>query len=228
MNIKTIISFLTFMVVVVIAFLVISTSYETTRQESYGSTILAPAVSYRNFKSFRPSASSGRNVTYPQLRPNTQTPFASQGFLPQTAPGKGAENTVMLSESSMKSSYRQGSYNLHSTSSTPSLARSSSGMLMSGTTGRGSANTPSTSSAAVSSGLMSSRDVRPFGAPSNQPFSGGISPGLPDPGGNLDDSCDDDIVFLPVPDGLWYMIFLSMIYALIKLIGRRKTEKIII
>jgi len=40
--------------------------------------------------------------------------------------------------------------------------------------------------------------------------------GAPDPGGNYDDSCEDDIVFIPVPDGLFFMIFLSFMYALLK------------
>lgn len=67
-----------------------------------------------------------------------------------------------------------------------------------------------------------------FVFPVEEPFSGSISPGLPDPGGNIDDSCEDDIVFLPVPDGLWYMIFLSCIYALIKIFrGRLKGKRVL-
>ena len=67
-----------------------------------------------------------------------------------------------------------------------------------------------------------------FVFPVEEPFSGSISPGLPDPGGNIDDSCEDDIVFLPVPDGLWYIIFLSFIYALIKVFrGKLKEKKVL-
>ena len=51
--------------------------------------------------------------------------------------------------------------------------------------------------------------------------------GAPDPGGNYDDSCEDDIVFIPVPDGLFFMIFLSFLYAVWKIISFQRKKYLI-
>jgi hypothetical protein len=91
-------------------------------------------------------------------------------------------------------------------------------MLMAGSPGRLSVSETGQASVAYGSGSLKDNRFSST-APLYEPFSGGGA-GIPDPGGNIDNSSDDDIVFLPVPDGLYYLIFLGLIYALIKLYGQ--------
>lgn len=220
MNHKTLISFLLFMIVLVIAYFAIITVNQSSTQESYGVTVLAPSVSYEKFKPFR-SKSTNRNREYPQVRNNIQ-PSLSQGSM-LSSTSVSVKNGSIPAVGERKYAYGQSSYNQHATPAASSTARSGGvNTLSGGTTGMTSFRATTRNS---SSGITSTKDSRPYAVPSEEPFSGSISPGLPDPGGNSDDSCEDDIVFLPVPDGLWYMIFLSFIYALIKIFRGRLKEK---
>lgn len=209
------------MIVLVIAYFAIITVNQSSTQDSYGVTVLTPSAPYENFKPFR-SKSSNKNSVYPQTRNNIQ-PSLSQGSMLSSTTGTYKTDNRTNTEGN-RYTYGQSYYNQHSTpTATATTGRSStSGTLSTGTT----VNAPVKSMAkGTSMTRMSSGNTRPFGAPSDDPFSDNISPGLPDPGGNSDDSCEDDIVFLPVPDGLWYMIFLSIIYALFKLLGERSKRK---
>lgn len=220
MNHKTLISFLLFMIVLVIAYFAIITVNQSSTQEGYGVTVLTPSVSYENFKPFR-SKSANRNREYPQVQNNIQ-PSLSQGSMLSSTSGS-VKNGSIPAVGERNYAYGQSSYNQHATHAASSSARSGGGSTLSGgTTGMTSFRATTRNSA---SGITSSKDSRPYAASPEEPFSGSISPGLPDPGGNSDDSCEDDIVFLPVPDGLWYMIFLSFIYALIKIFRGRLKEK---
>lgn len=219
MNHKTLISFLLFMILLVIAYFAIITVNQSSTQESYGVTVLSPSVSYENFKPFR-SKSASRNSVYPQVKNNMQSSLSQGSMLSYTS--GSVNNGTIATVDEKKYTYGQSQYNQHATPAASSSARSGIGSLSGGNTGNTSLRTPARSS---SLGMMSSKDSRPYAAPSGEPFSGSISPGLPDPGGNGDDSCEDDIVFLPVPDGLWYMLFLSFIYALIKIFRGRLKEK---
>lgn len=40
---------------------------------------------------------------------------------------------------------------------------------------------------------------------------------LPDPGGNIDDECEDDVQFIPIPNGFWILIFFLTLYAFFKM-----------
>lgn len=208
MNNKTLISFLALMVVVIIAFLAISTFNETSWERSYDVTVLRPSTSYQNFKSFQPKGRKNSSA-YPQVKISPQNPFTSESFLPQ-ATKENTEIIGMLNSGGVRSSYRQSPSALSS--------GSASGMFFPESSSRGSLNTTGKNAITSSPGVSSTQGIKPYASNSNELFSGAISPGLPDPGGNIDNSGDDDIVFLPVPDGLFFMIFLSFIYALIKLI----------
>lgn len=225
MNHKTLISFLIFMIVLVIAYFAIITVDQSSTQESYGVTVLTPSASYKNFKPFR-SKSTNKSSEYPQVRSNIQ-PSLTQGSMLSSSSGSIKKGSIATVEGK-RYTYGQSRYNQHATPGTSLSGTSNAGGTLSsgGTVNRTSLRTPARGS---SSGLMSSNSSRPpYAAPSEEPFSGSISPGLPDPGGNIDDSCEDDIVFLPVPDGLWYMIFLSFIYALIKVFrGKLKEKKVL-
>lgn len=224
MNHKTLISFLLFMIVLVIAYFAIITVNQSSTQESYGVTVLTPSVSYENIKPFR-SKNTNRKNQYPQVRNNMQPSLSQSSILSSTTSGN-VKNGSIQAVGERNYAYGQSSYNQHATLTASSTARSGGASTLSGGTAGMTSFRATTKNS--SSGITSTKDSRPYAAPSEEPFSGSISPGLPDPGGNSDDSCEDDIVFLPVPDGLWYMIFLSFIYALIKIFrGRLKEKKVL-
>jgi hypothetical protein len=223
MNHKTLISFLLFMIVLVIAYFAIITVKQSSTQGSYGVTVLTPSVSYENFKPFR-SKNTNRKNQYPQVRNNMQ-PSLSQGSM-LSSTSRNVKNGSIPAVGERNYAYGQSSYNRHATPAASSTARSGGVSTLSG--GTAGMTTFRATTRSSSSGTISSKDSRPYAVSPEEPFSGSISPGLPDPGGNSDDSCEDDIVFLPVPDGLWYMIFLSFIYALIKIFrGRLKEKKVL-
>lgn len=223
MNHKTLISFLLFMIVLVIAYFAIITVNQSSTQESYGVTVLTPSVSYENIKPFR-SKNTNRKNQYPQVRNNMQPSLSQSSMLSSTS--GNVKNASIQSVNERKYAYGQSSYNQHATPAVSSSTRSGGVSTLSGGTGGMSSFRATTRNS--SSGNISSKDSRPYAASPEEPFSGSISPGLPDPGGNSDDSCEEDVVFLPVPDGLWYMIFLSFIYALIKLFrGKLKEKKVL-
>lgn len=220
MNHKTLISFLLFMIVLVIAYFAIITVNQSSTQEGYGVTVLTPPVSYENFKPFRSKSTNRGGTEYPQVRSNVSPSFSRENML-SSASGSVKNGSIPTVEGK-KYAYGQSYYNQHATPAASSSATSGAGTLAGGTAGMTAIRATARSS---SSGVMSSKDSRPYATPAEEPFSGGISPGLPDPGGNIDDSCEEDVVFLPVPDGLWYMIFLSFIYAFVKIFRARLKEK---
>jgi len=224
MNIKTLISFLAFMVVVVIVYLTINTVFELSRHDMYGVKFSSSSVSTVQFKSYQPK---GLKYAAPpsqsMARINTQQSFSSETLLPQmSVSGRRPEISGVVNSNSVGTFHQQGFVSRNTLPSASSSGGSASAMLFPGTTGRISTNERAQTSVAYGSGSL--KDNRfSSAAPLFEPFSGGGA-GIPDPGGNIDNSCDDDIVFLPVPDGLYFLIFLGLIYALIKLYGKSLTK----
>lgn len=226
MNTKILISFLALAVILATVYLTISTLYETSLEKSYNTSAFAPPVSYNHIKkSSRPSI--GKAATSNQFESiNVQAlPSAS---LQSSTTKSGVE--VGSREISYKNPSNQRTIgNLQPGFSASSgigltrkpLPRASGGSYSSNMSLGLSGRTMNKESASTSSGSLAFNNNKFSATPSYEPFSGGA--GTPDPGGNIDDSGDDDIVFIPVPDGLPYLILLSLLYAMFKLIKVRKS-----
>jgi hypothetical protein len=223
MNIKTLISFLAFMVVVAIVYLTINTVFELSRQDMYGVKFSSSSVSTVQFKSYQPKGLNYAATSQSMGRINTQQSFSSETLLPQmSVSGRRSETRGTINPNGFGSFNQQGFVGQNTLPSALSSGDSSSGIQFSRTSGRISTNERAQASAAYGSGSFNENRFS-SAAPLYEPFSSGGA-GIPDPGGNIDDSCDDDIVFLPVPDGLYFLIFLGLIYALIKLFGKTITK----
>lgn len=212
MNYKTIISFLIFAVISIIVYLTVSTFFDLSRERrNYGVTVLSPSVSFKNVKNYQPR----NHVTPPQyLNNNINTSInSSRGALSSTQTLSGttsAINPKTYNSTQTNGSAIGGSYSKSTTSSNGN--GNISGQMMPSVISGVRSNR---SNATSPSGMIALQETKSSSSPTYEPFSGGTS-GLPDPGGNADDSCEDDIVFLPVSDGLPFLIFLTLIYALIK------------
>lgn len=229
MNNKILISFLALAVIVVAIYLTISTFYEKSMENSYGIKGLTPPVSFNNIRSSRPKIQN--SSAYQMQNINTQAPLSSTAFHSQTS--TNGVGLVAKGMGSNNRSYQSVAGNLQPGVSTSSdigvigkpIRRASegsfSGNLLPGVAGKTSNKT----STASSSGLMAYNGNKSTSPSSYVPFSEGGSSGTPDPGGNADDSCDDDIVFIPVPDGLNFLIFLSLSYALLILVRIKKNKQ---
>lgn len=213
MNNKALISFL-FIAVVTAVYLTISTFYEKSEvNRTYGVTVISPSVSFNHLKAFQPKAREV-NSDYSQKNLNMQG-FPPLGSLNMQTPKKnvntgssGLNNNVQFYEQTM------GNQN----SGYTSASGGSINTALLSTSGRRTNNNNSVSS---SNSLLAYQDKKSSLSPTYEPFSGGGS-GLPDPGGNADDSCDEELVFLSVPDGLPFLIFLSLMYFLIKFLGDKR------
>lgn len=211
---KALISFL-FLAVITAVYLTISTFYDKSEgNRSYGVTVISPSVSFNHLKAFQPKAREV-NSDYSQKNLSMQT-FPS-GNLDVQSP-KRTINAVNTGLSNNVQSYGQTMGNQNSGNSS-SPGGGNGGLALLSTSGR---RTNNNNSAASSNSLMAYQDKKSSLSPTYEPFSGGGTVGLPDPGGNADDSCDEDLVFLPVPDGLPFLIILSLIYALIKFFGDKR------
>ena len=213
MNNKALISFL-FLAVITAVYLTISTFYDKSEvTRSYGVTVISPSVSFNHLKAFQPKASEV-NSDYSQKNLSMQT-FLPSGNLSMQSP-KRAINNGIAGLSNNVQSYGQ-TMGGNQGSGYSSSGGGNAGMAMLSVAGRRTNNNNSASS----SSLIAYQDKKSSLSPTYEPFSGGGS-GLPDPGGNADDSCDEDLVFLPVSDGLPFLIILSLIYALIKFLGDKR------
>lgn len=212
MKYKTIISFLIFAVISITVYLTVSTFFDLSRQrKNYGVTVLSPSVSFRNVKNYQ----SRNRITAPVYQNNIYNNNSSASGLTPVAIGSQtlARTSGSVKPNTFNSEQANGAISgstYSGTTSAPSNGNSS-GFVMSFVTGSRSSRTATTSNP----GMLALSETKSSSSPTYEPFSGGTS-GLPDPGGNADDSCEDDIVFLPVSDGLPFLIFLTLIYALIK------------
>ncbi len=217
---KLFISFLAFAGISFAIYLTISTFYDTLEGE-YGSIeMYAPAASGGEMKPYKPnnrslgSSSSGSfglsDPLAPSLyKPNNRTPRNNQNYT--------YSNDGYLTDPPIV-----GSNGNHANSNTP-IGANPGLILIPGSSGRatGGGGTSNDNMAYGGSNMgnySNSNNSNYRGLPSDQeykPFAGN-EVGAPDPGGNFDDSCDDDIIFIPVPDGLHFMISLSFLYALLK------------
>lgn len=214
MNNKALISFL-FLAVITAVYLTISTFYDKSKvNRSYGVTVISPSVSFNHLKAFQPNASEV-NSDYSQKNLSMQSFIPAGNNLSMQSPRRAINtgNTGLSNEQS----YGQAIGNQNSRSSS-SGGGGNAGMSILTAPGRRTNN----NSASSSNSLIAYQDKKSSLSPTYEPFSGGGTVGLPDPGGNVDDSCDEDLVFLPVPDGLPVLIILALIYALIKFFGDKR------
>lgn len=213
MNNKALISFL-FIAVITAVYLTISTFYDKSEvNRSYGVTVISPSVSFNHLKAFQPKASEV-NSDYSQKNISLQT-FIPPGNNPGIQSPKRAINA---GNTSLNNEQSYGLTMGNQRSGYSSSGGGNAGMAILSAPGRRTNN----NSASSSNSLIAYQDKKSSLSPSYEPFSGGGTVGLPDPGGNADDSCDEDLVFLPVPDGLPFLIILSLIYALIKFLGEKR------
>lgn len=223
MNYKTIISFLIFAVISIVAYLTISTIFDLSQERrNYGVTVLSPSVSFKNVKNYQP----GNHVTTPSYQHNNiiSTPKGSSPGVLSNSQTLGVTTTNIDSKiyntDQKNGSITGGSY-LKSTTSSNGNGNIAGQMMPS--IHSGGRNNRSTAGSA--SGMIALKETKSSASPTYEPFSGGGTAGLPDPGGNADDSCEDDIVFLPVSDGLPFLIFLTLIYILIKIFRDKITSQ---
>jgi hypothetical protein len=220
MNNKTLISFLALMVVAVIVYFAISTFHDSTsRNNYYSEKLLTNPVSYKNFKSYRADGKGKPSSVQMIAKNDAQTAFSSGMINNQNHSTRNTETTGVPGINSVKSG-TQPAFNNQYSMNTPSSTNEggTSGMMASGSTlNRVSINNTGKTSTISSQSRTTNSGSRLSSNPQFQPFSESNISGVPDPGGNADDSCEDDIVFIPVPDGLWYMILLSFVYGMIKL-----------
>jgi len=230
MNNKILISFLALTVILVTVYLTISTFYETSLKESSGITGLTPPVSFNQIRSSRPQIRKSSS-TYQMENINMQTPPSSMALHSQSTKrqigvvGENIGSNISSSQSatgSMQSGYSTSSgIGVNSKPIPRTSGGSFSSTLSPGVIGK----TSNKSSAEYSSGSIAFNGTKSSSQSSYVPFSEGGSTGTPDPGGNVDDSCEDDIVFIPVPDGLPFLIFLSLAYALLILFRVKKNKQ---
>ncbi|MDO9633754.1 MAG: hypothetical protein Q7J05_01760 [Paludibacter sp.] len=222
MNNNKLISFLALAVILIVVYSVISMFYGTSEEKSYNITAYAPPVSLKHIKSSRPRVVNTTS-SYQSEGVNMQAQSTS-AVLQNSASKPGVEvgsKTISYNKPSNQVTVgsQQSGFSAYSgvgVTRKP-LPRASVGSFTSsmplGISGRTTLNQQST---ATSSGSLAFNGSK-YSAPSYEPFSGG-GPGIPDPGGFFNDSDDEDIVFIPVPDGLLYLIFLSILYAMFKLV----------
>jgi hypothetical protein len=235
MNNKILISFLTLMVILVAVYLTISTLYETSNENSYGMRSLTPPVSFNQIKASRPQM-RGSSSAYQMESINMQTPVSSMA--PTSQSSRNQIGVIGGNIGSINRSSRLVTGSMQSAPSSSSgigviskpIRRSSEGGFSNTLFPGASGKTSNRNSAAYSSGSMAINGTKSSTPSSYVPFSEGGTTGAPDPGGNADDECEDDIVFIPVPDGLPFLIFLSIAYALfifvrVKRNNQRLSEK---
>lgn len=228
---RTFISFIALTVVAVIVYLAISTLYDSSyREDNYSEKLIYHPVSYDNFKSFRASKSGNKSSVQMVSNNNKQVSYSSGQFHANEFSQNREVPGVVGVKNGKK--YLKPVYNVTNTPNSSSSTTSdgiSGGMLAAGSTYSTTlpVNRLSKSSLSSSYGTTSNRNDKNSTSAQYQPFSENNS-GVPDPGGNDDDSCEDDVVFLPVPDGLPFLILLSLVYALLKLFGKKVTVKSIV
>lgn len=230
MNNKILISFLALTVILVTVYLTISTFYETSLEKSYGIKGLTPPVSLNHLGSSRPQIRKSSSA-YQMGNVNIQAPPSSMALQSQSSShqigviGESTGSNNSSSQSSTGSMPSGYSTSLGIGVTSKPIPRASGGSFSStlfpGATGKTSNKT----SMAYSSGSMAFNGTKSTSRSSYVPFSEGGSTGAPDPGGNADDSCEDDIVFIPVPDGLPFLIFLSIAYALFIFVRVKKNNQ---
>lgn len=227
---RTFISFIALTVVAVIVYLAISTLYDSSyREDNYSEKLIYHPVSYDNFKSFRASKSGNKSSVQMVSNNNKQVSYSSGQFHANEFSQNREVPGVVGVKNGKK--YLKPVYNVTNTPNSSSSTTSdgiSGGMLASGSASSTlPVNRLSKSSLSSSYSTASNGNNKNSTAAQYQPFSENNS-GVPDPGGNDDDSCEDDVVFLPVPDGLPFLILLSLVYALLKLFGKKVTVKSIV
>ncbi|MEA4935031.1 MAG: hypothetical protein VB102_00170 [Paludibacter sp.] len=209
MNNKALISFL-FLAVITAVYLTISIFYDRSEvNRNYGTTVISPSVSFNHLKAFQPKAREV-NSDYSQKNLNMQPFLPSGNFNMQSS--KIAINAGNVETNNNAQLYGQ-TFDSQNPRSSSQPGGNATGIAFLGTSGR---RTNGNGASSNTAGALAYQDRKSSLSPSYEPFSGGGTVGLPDPGGNADGSCDEDLVFLPVPDGLHFMIFLTLVYALLK------------
>ncbi|OJV42557.1 MAG: hypothetical protein BGO29_11810 [Bacteroidales bacterium 36-12] len=217
MNKRNLISFLALLVVAAIVYFTISTFYETTQEGSYGVTILSPSKNFDGFKSYQSKgrhSNRGRSSLLSSSSPSIQ----SSNFSTNTSVGV-SDNSPALGNSPLSSSYKPSSKQNNTNTSSNSVGNS--GFYASSRSGN-----QSTAGSVASGSIPTSNISKPFGENNTRfaapPYTGTTS--LPDPGGDPDDECIDDVIFLPVPDGFWFLISLALMYTIFTFIKIKRKE----
>lgn len=221
MNKRNLISFLALLVVAAIVYFTISTFYETVQEESYGVTILSPSKNFNGFKSYQSKgrhSNRGRSSLLSSSSPSLQ----SSNFPTNTSVGV-SDNSPTLGNSPLSSSYKPSNKQQKTNASNNGVGNS--GFYASSRSGN-----QSTAGSVASGSIPTSNISKPFGENNTRfaapPYTGTTS--LPDPGGDPDDECIDDVIFLPVPDGFWFLISLALMYLLLIFVKTNKQEIITI
>ena len=230
---RSFISFIALTVVAVIVYFAISTLYDSSyRENDYSEKLIYHPVSYKNLKSFNASKSGNKSSVQMLSNNNVQVSYSSGQFHANEFLQNREVPGVVGVKNGKK--YLQPVYNIKNSaysSSSTTTDGTSGGMLASGSASStlpvNKLSESSLSSLSSSYSTASNGNNKNSTAAQYQPFSENNS-GVPDPGGNDDDSCEDDVVFLPVPDGLPFLILLSLVYALLKLFGKKVTVKSIV
>jgi hypothetical protein len=230
--------FISFLALAGIAFaiyLTINTFYDSLQEDSYGVVVYTPPVTSQQIEPYKPNNRNlGRASGSSQPTINLQEPLTPSLYQPQTSTRQMGRSTPSSTIEDNSNALSQSTW-----SNQPDNASStgSGGVLTmpSGRSGRSSSNGGNLASSSAPSygrttslgSTSSTGGNSKYSAPAEyKPFSEG-NVGAPDPGGNFDDSCDDDIVFIPVPDGLFFMIFLSFLYAVWKIISFQRKKYLI-
>ncbi|GAB1415685.1 hypothetical protein MASR2M117_10910 [Paludibacter sp.] len=220
MNTKNLISFIALLAVAAIVYFTISTYNSTMQVEGYEVNILTLSKNFDGFKSYHSKGKSSFNNVQ---RPLNESAASSQFNNNSIKPSIGvSNNSPVLGNSTLSPAYKSKN-NQQKSSNSGSNIGGGGFYASSRSSGQGSTG-------GSSSGLATSNISSPFGDKNTRfmapPYSGATS--VPDPGGDPDDECKDDVIFLPVPDGFWFLISLALTYFLFIFIKNNKQEIITI